>query len=203
LSFTDELAAAAGVDPVAFRLRGVTDPRAIAVIERATQMIGWKPRPSPNPTLGTGRGFAYVRYNQALNYIAIAMEVSVDPASGKINIRRVTCAHDCGLVVNPDAVRNQVEGCIMQTLSRTLHEEVKFDHSRVTSVDWVSYPLLTFPEAPLVEVALINHPELPILGAGEGATAPVAAALGNAIFDATGVRLRRAPFRTLPVQKKA
>jgi CO/xanthine dehydrogenase Mo-binding subunit len=199
-SFVDELAHAAAADPIAFRLKGLTDPRAIAVIERATQMIGWQPRPSPNPTLGTGRGFAYVRYNQALNYIAIAMEVSVDGSTGKIHIHRVTCAHDSGLVVNPDAVRNQVEGCIMQTLSRTLHEEVKFDQSHVTSVDWASYPLLTFPEAPQVEVALLNHPELPILGVGEGATAPVAAALGNAIFDATGVRLRRAPFRSLPKQ---
>ena len=196
-SFTDELAAAAGADPVAFRLRGMTDPRAIAVIERATQMIGWQPRPSPNPTRGVGRGFAYVRYNQALNYIAIAMEVAVDGKTGKIAVRRVTCAHDSGLVVNPDALRNQVEGCIVQTLSRTIHEEVKFDQSHVTSVDWASYPILTFPEVPAIDVAVLNHPELPILGAGEGATAPVAAALGNAIFDATGVRLRRAPFRTV------
>jgi len=195
-SFTDELAAAAGADPVAFRLRGLTDPRAIAVIERAAQMIGWQPRPSPNPTPGVGRGIAYVRYNQALNYIAVAIEVAVDRGSGKLAIRRVACAHDSGLVVNPDALRNQVEGCIMQTLSRTLHEEVKFDQSHVTTVDWARYPLLTFPEVPAVEVALLNHPELPILGAGEGATAPVAAALGNAIFDATGIRLRRAPFGT-------
>ena len=196
-SFTDELAAAAGADPVEFRLKGMTDPRAIAVVERATRMIGWQARPSPNPTLGTGRGFAYVRYNQALNYIAIAMEVAVDRETGKIQVRRVTCAHDSGLIVNPDAMLNQVEGCIMQTLSRSLHEEVKFDQSRVTSVDWGSYPILTFPEAPAVEVALINRPDQPILGAGEGATAPVAAALGNAIFDATGVRLRRAPFRAV------
>ena len=195
-SFTDELAAAAGVDPVAFRLRGLTDPRAMAVIERAAQMIGWQSRTSPNPTPGVGRGIAYVRYNQALNYIAIAMEVAVDRSSGKLTIRRVTCAHDCGLIVNPDALRNQVEGLIVQTLSRTLHEEVKFDRSRVTTVDWARYPLLTFPEVPAVEVALLNHPELPILGAGEGASSPVAAALGNAIFDATGIRLRRAPFGT-------
>jgi CO/xanthine dehydrogenase Mo-binding subunit len=138
-----------------------------------------------------------VRYNQALNYIAIAMEVAVDGKTGKIAVRRVTCAHDSGLVVNPDALRNQVEGCIVQTLSRTIHEEVKFDQSHVTSVDWASYPILTFPEVPAIDVAVLNHPELPILGAGEGATAPVAAALGNAIFDATGVRLRRAPFRTV------
>jgi nicotinate dehydrogenase subunit B len=192
-SFTDELAFAAGIDSIAFRLRGLTDPRAAAVIERAAQMIGWQPRPSPG-NQPTGRGMAYVRYKQAENYVATAMEVAVDRASGRIDIRRVVCAHDCGLIVNPDALRNQIEGCILQTLSRALHEEVKFDQSRVTTVDWASYPILTFPEAPPVEVALIDHPELPLLGAGEAATAPVAAALGNAVFDATGVRLRTVPF---------
>jgi len=118
----------------------------------------------------------------------------VDRASGKISVRRVTCAHDCGLVVNPDGLRNQIEGCILQTLGRTLHEEVKFNQSRVTSVDWATYPVLTFPEVPSVDVALIDRPELAPLGAGEAATAPVAAALANAIFDATGVRLRNVPF---------
>jgi len=162
-------------------------------------MIGWQKRPSPNREnagsgLWFGRGVAYVHYKQAENHVAIAMEVAVDRASGKIEVRRVTCAHDCGLIVNPDGLRNQVEGNILQTLSRTLHEEVKFDQSHVTSVDWVGYPILTFPEAPAVEVALIDRPELPPLGAGEAASAPVAAALANAVFDATGVRLRRVPF---------
>jgi len=135
-----------------------------------------------------------VRYKQAENYVAIAMEAAVDRSRGKITVRRVTCAHDCGLVVNPDGLRNQIEGCIVQTLGRTLHEEVKFNQSRITSVDWATYPVLTFPEAPSVEVALLDRPEIPPLGAGEAATAPVAAALGNAIFDATGVRLRDVPF---------
>jgi CO/xanthine dehydrogenase Mo-binding subunit len=98
------------------------------------------------------------------------------------------------LIVNPDALRNQVEGLIVQTLSRTLHEEVKFDRSRVTSIDWLSYPILRFPEVPDIEVALIDRPELPLLGAGEAAGVTVAAAVGNAVFDATGVRLRTAPF---------
>jgi nicotinate dehydrogenase subunit B len=200
-SFTDELAAAAGVDAVDFRRRGLNDPRALAVLERAASMINWKPRPSPNPQPGAGRGIAYMRYKQAENYVALAMEVAVDRATGKVSVRRVTCAHDCGLVVNPDALRNQIEGCIVQTLSRTLHEEVKFDGSRVTSVDWSSYPILTFPEVPEVEVALLDHPELPLLGAGEAATAPVAAALGNAIFDASGIRLRAVPFT--PARLKA
>jgi CO/xanthine dehydrogenase Mo-binding subunit len=128
------------------------------------------------------------------NYVAIAMDVAVDRTTGRVNVRRITCAHDCGLVVNPDGLRNQIEGCIIQTLSRALHEEVKFDRSRVTSTDWRTYPILTFPEVPSVEVALIDHPELPLMGAGEAACAPVAGALANAVFDAAGVRLRHVPF---------
>jgi CO/xanthine dehydrogenase Mo-binding subunit len=198
-SFTDELAVVAGIDALEFRIRGLSDARAIAVLQKAAELIGWQKRPSPNrENAGTGmslgRGMAYVHYKQAENYVAIAMEVMVDRANGKIVVRRVTCAHDGGLIVNPDGLRNQVEGNILQTLSRTLHEEVKFDRSRVTSVDWAGYPILRFPEAPLLEVALIDRPELPPLGAGEAASAPVAAALGNAVFDATGVRLRRVPF---------
>jgi CO/xanthine dehydrogenase Mo-binding subunit len=169
------------------------------VLAKTAQAFGWRPRPSPNPqprqgNLLVGRGVAYMRYKQAENYIAMAMEVAVDSATGRIQVRRVVCAHDCGLVVNPDALTNQIEGCIVQTISRTLHEEVTFDRSRVTSVDWASYPILRFPEAPAVEVILINRPDQPLLGAGEAATTPVAAALANAVFDATGVRLRRVPF---------
>jgi CO/xanthine dehydrogenase Mo-binding subunit len=198
-SFADEMAVAAGMDGVAFRRRGLSDPRAIAVVDRVAAMIGWEPRLSPNPraaqgNLLIGRGVAYIRYKQTENYVAMAMEVAVDRSSGRIAVRRVTCAHDCGLIVNPDGLRNQVEGNIVQTLSRTLHEEVRFDRSKVISVDWASYPVLTFPEAPAIEVALIDRPDQPSLGAGEAAAAPVAAALANAIFDATGVRLRTVPF---------
>ncbi len=197
--FMDELAAAAGADPVAFRLRQLTNPRAIEALTQAATRFGWAARPSPNPQPGqgplrVGRGVAYLWYKHAENHVAMAMEVAVEPASGRIIVRRVTCAHDCGLVVNPDALRNQVEGAIVQGLSRTLHERVTFDRSRVTSVDWVSYPLLTFPEAPAIDVVLIDRPDQPLLGAGEAATVPVAAALANAVFDATGVRLRTAPF---------
>jgi CO/xanthine dehydrogenase Mo-binding subunit len=195
-AFTDELAAAAGTDPVEFRLRGLTDPRAIAVIRKAADLFGWQTRAKNAAATGvkTGNGFSYVRYKQAENYVAMAMEVTVDVASGQVTVRRVTCAHDCGLIVNPDALRNQVEGLLVQTLSRSLHEEVTFDRSHVTSVDWATYPILRFPEAPAIEVALLDHPELPLYGAGEAAAAPVAGALANAIFDATGVRMRRAPF---------
>jgi CO/xanthine dehydrogenase Mo-binding subunit len=197
--FTDEIAAAAGVDPLAFRVSRLNDPRALEALTRATETFGWKPRPSPNPQalqngLMVGRGLAYIRYKQAENYVATVMEVAVDPSSGTIHVTRVVCAHDCGLVVNPDALKNQIEGAIIQTISRTLHEEVTMDGSRVTSVDWARYPILTFPEVPAVDVILLDRPDLPLLGAGEAATVPVAAALGNAVFDATGVRLRRAPL---------
>jgi nicotinate dehydrogenase subunit B len=197
--FTDEIAAVLAVDPLAFRLSRLTDARGIEALTRTATAFGWRARPSPNPQprqgrLMVGQGIAYVRYKQTENYVAMAMEVAVDPASGAIAVRRVTCAFDCGLVVNPDALRNQVEGAIVQTLSRTLHEEVTFDASRVTSVDWASYPILRFPDVPAIDVILIDRPDQPLLGAGEAGTVPVAAALGNAFFDATGVRLRRAPF---------
>jgi CO/xanthine dehydrogenase Mo-binding subunit len=197
--FIDEIAEATGVDAIEFRLTRLTDPRARDVITRTAAAFRWDARPSPNPrarqgSLLIGRGVAYMRYKQNENYVAIAMEVAVDPASGAVQVRRVVCAHDGGLIVNPDGLRNQVEGCIVQTLSRALHEEVTFDRSRVTSVDWASYPILRFPEAPQLDVILIDRPDQPLLGAGEAATAPVAAALANAVFDATGVRLRAAPF---------
>jgi len=195
--FIDELAFAAGMDPVAFRRRGLKDPRALAVIDKTVAMIGWKTRPAhsaPGSGVLTGQGFAYIRYKQAETYVAMAMNVTVERATGKITVRRVACTHDCGLIINPDGLRNQVEGNIMQTLSRTLHEEVIFAENRVTSTDWATYPILRFPEAPVVEVALIDHPEQPAWGAGEAASAPVAATLSNAVFDATGVRLRTAPF---------
>jgi CO/xanthine dehydrogenase Mo-binding subunit len=203
--FTDEIAAAQRIDAVEFRRRGLSDPRALDVINRTAAAFKWDARPSPNPrakqgNLLVGRGIAYMRYKQMENYVAMAMEVAVNAATGQIQVRRVTCAHDCGMVVNPDGLRNQVEGCIVQTLSRALHEEVKFDRSRVTSVDWATYPILRFPEAPAVDVILIDRPNEPLVGAGEAATAPVAAALANAVFDATGVRLRVVPFTTARVK---
>ena len=198
-SFTDELAAAAGLDAAEFRLRGLSDPRAIDVIKSTAEMIDWETRPSPNPhakegNLLVGRGMAYARYKQAENYVAIAMNIAVNPATGEIRVRHVSCSHDGGLTVNPDGLRNQIEGSIVQTLSRTLHEEVKFNRSAVTTVDWRTYPILTFPELPSVQVKLLDHPELPPEGAGEASSAPVAAALANSFFDATGVRLRAVPF---------
>jgi nicotinate dehydrogenase subunit B len=193
-SFTDMLAAAARRDPVEFRLQGLTDARGIEVIRRAAATIGWQSRPSPATDAGVGRGFAYIHYKHNESYVAIAMEAGVDKASGAIRVRRIACAHDCGLVINPAALRTQIEGNILQTLSRTLFEEVAFDRSRVTSVDWASYPILTFPDAPEVLVDIVDRPAEPPLGAGEAAATPVPAALANAVFDAIGVRLTTAPF---------
>jgi len=197
-SFVDELAAKAKLDPLAFRLRDLASPRGAEVLRRVAQLIGWQARPSPAATsrgnLAAGRGLAYIHYKNSETYVALAMEVEVDRGSGEIAVRRVCCAHDCGLMINPDAVRAQVEGNILQTLSRTLYEETTFDRARVTSVDWASYRLLRFPAVPRLEIALIDRPDQPPLGAGEAAASPVPAALANAVFDATGVRLRSVPF---------
>jgi len=192
-SFTDELAAEAKRDGLEFRLAGLTDPRGIEVLKRTAKLIDWQSRPAPGPG-GVGRGIAYLHYKNNETYVATAIEAEVDRVSGMIRVRRVACAHDCGLVINPDALRQQIEGCILQTLSRTLHEEVAFDRMRVTSVDWKSYPILTFPEVPEIAIELIDRPAEPPLGAGEAATTTVAAALANAVFDACGVRLRTVPF---------
>jgi CO/xanthine dehydrogenase Mo-binding subunit len=197
-SFVDELAAAAAADPVEFRLRGLQDPRAIEVIKRTAALMSWQGRPSPNADKGApiarGRGLAYVHYKHSETYVAMGMEVAVERATRRIKVERVACAHDCGQIINPDGARAQIEGCILQTLSRVLKEEVKFDRSRVTSTDWSSYPILTFSEVPKIDIELIDRPNEPPVGAGEAACTPVGAALANAIFDATGVRLRTIPF---------
>jgi nicotinate dehydrogenase subunit B len=197
-SFTDELAAAAGLDPIEFRLRGLADARGTEVIRRAAALMNWQARPSPGPNktaaVMRGRGFSYVHYKHSESYVAMGMEVAVERATGRIKVERVACAHDCGQIINPDGVRAQVEGSILQTLSRVLMEEVQFDRSRVTSVDWSSYPILRFSDVPKLDIALIDRPNEAPLGAGEASCSPVGAALGNAVFDATGVRLRTVPF---------
>jgi nicotinate dehydrogenase subunit B len=197
-SFVDELAAAAKIDPVAMRLKSLSDPRGVEVIRRAAAMMKWEARTSPRPrtsdAITRGRGFAYLHYKHSEAYVAMGMEVSVERASGLIQVERVVCAHDCGLMVSPDGVRSQVEGSILQTLSRVLMEEVTFDRAQVTSVDWASYPIMRFSQAPKLEIELIDRPTEKPVGAGEASSAPVGAALGNAVFDAIGVRLRTIPF---------
>ena len=197
-SFMDELAHAAGVDPVEFRLRHLTDPRAVAVVKAAAKLAGWTPRVpnSGNSHPARGRGFGYTQYEGTEAYVAAAVDVEVDAAQHAIRVTKVCVAHDCGLIVNPDGLRNQIEGNVVQAISRTLKEAVAFDRSRVTSIDWRSYPIMTFAEAPeSIEIELIDHPELPSVGAGEATTSPIPGAIANAVFDATGTRLREVPLR--------
>ena len=196
-SFIDELAAALKLDPVEFRLQYVTDPRDVAVIKAAAEKSGWQPRPSPrrdqNGTTVSGHGFAYVQRHGTR--LAIAAEVEIDRSNGKIWTRKFTVAHDCGQIINPDGLLRVIEAGVVQGTSRALWEEVKFNNKTVTSVDWLSYPILDIAEAPeSIDVVLIDRPELPPSGAGEPAIRPVAAAIANAVFDATGVRIRRVPF---------
>jgi nicotinate dehydrogenase subunit B len=197
-SFADELAASARLDPVEFRLARLKDPRGIEVVRRMATAMNWQARPSPGgDTRGAvtrGQGMAYIHYKFTEAYVAIGMTVAVERASGRIKVERVVCAHDCGQIINPDGVRAQVEGNILQTLSRVLMEEVKFDRARVTSTDWSSYPIMTFSDVPKLEIELIDRPNDPPVGAGEAACAPVGAALANAVFDATGARLRTIPL---------
>jgi len=198
-SFIDELAAAAGVDPVEYRLRYLADPRERAVLIAAAEKASWDPRPSPRthkPELpeGEGRGAAFARYENDQAIVACIAEVQVEKTTGIVRVKRIVLAHDCGLIINPDGVKNQIEGNIIQSLSRALKEEVEFDERRITSVDWQTYPILTFSEVPEIEIVLINRPDQPAMGAGEPSTVTTAAAVANAIFDATGVRLRQIPF---------
>jgi CO/xanthine dehydrogenase Mo-binding subunit len=199
-TFIDELAAETGQDPLAFRLKYLKDQRAIDVLKAAAKQYGWAPRPARGqaPQAGKpvkGRGIAWV--NRDDSRVATIADVTVDPSNGTIKVDRVVVAHDCGLVVNPNGLRNQVEGNVIQSISRTLHEEVTFDHSHVTSRDWIGYPILRFKEVPdSIEVVIVNNdPKYPMHGAGEPSTCPTAAVISSAVYDAVGIRLRDLPFR--------
>jgi nicotinate dehydrogenase subunit B len=213
-SFIDELAAAAGVDPVEFRLRLLTNTttddsgfkraRSIAVIKAAVEKYGWDARAARKPTgagaVLTGRGFAYAVRSQTI--VAQIADVEVNRRTGHVWVKRLVCAHDCGLVVNPEALQRTIEAGMLYGLSRALHEEVRFDTEKVTSVDWITSPTLTHADLPeQIDVVLVNgdpnpnRPDLPHYGAGETMLKPAIAAVANAVYDATGVRIRRAPFR--------
>ncbi|HEY3597183.1 MAG TPA: molybdopterin cofactor-binding domain-containing protein, partial [Paraburkholderia sp.] len=208
-SFIDELALAAGADPVEFRLKHLDDPRAREVIELAAQRFGWQPR-SAQAARGDGRssgerddtrggtrgvGFAFAKYKNLMAYFAIAMEITLERDTGRIEIERAVAAIDCGQIVNPDGVRNQVEGGILQTTSWTLYEQTRFDTRGITSFDWSTYPIMRFSSVPKqVDVHMIDRPGQPFLGVGEAAQGPAAAVLANAIADATGVRIRDLPL---------
>ena len=191
-SFMDEVAEAAGADPVAFRLKHLKDERARAVLQAAAEKADWKPGTKSEG--GRGRGVAFARYETTKSYVALTADVVVDRATGAVKVERVTATVDAGQIINPDGLANQIEGGIIQGTSWTLKEQVTFDKERITSRDWVGYPILTFAEVPAVEVHLIDHPELPSLGAGEASQGPISAAIANAIRHATGARLRDLPF---------
>jgi CO/xanthine dehydrogenase Mo-binding subunit len=191
-TFLDELAGAAGVDPVEFRLRNLTDPRAKDVVKLAAEKFGWSSAPLPR---GRGRGFGYARYKNAQTYVAVAVELSVDRDLGDIQLHRIVAACDSGQAVNPDGIKNQIEGGLLQSASWTLYEQVSHNDRRITSRDWSTYPIMRFSGVPeVVEVHLIDRPDKPFLGAGEASTGPISGAIGNAVASATGVRLRDLPL---------
>jgi CO/xanthine dehydrogenase Mo-binding subunit len=188
----DELAAAAGADPVAFRLKHMQDPRARDVITLAARKFGW-PRPARKRNHGVG--FAFGKYKNLMAYVAMAIEVSVVPETGQVVLEHAEVAVDSGQIVNPDGIRNQIEGGVVQAASWTLYEELKFDTSRIRSFDWSTYPILRYSAAPRsIKVHLIDRPGAPFLGAAEASMGPTAGALANALFDATGKRLRDMPL---------
>jgi CO/xanthine dehydrogenase Mo-binding subunit len=191
--FMDELARAAGTDPLAFRLAHMTDARAREVMQATADRFGWMARGKGGD--GRGCGFAFARYKNLAAYCAVAMEVAVDRDSGDIRIPRVVATVDSGEAVNPDGIRNQIEGGIVQSLSWTIHEAVAFDATHRTSFDWSAYPIVRFDAVPgIVDVHVIDRPREPFLGTGEAAQGPAAAALANAVADALTLRVRDMPL---------
>jgi nicotinate dehydrogenase subunit B len=204
-SWIDEAAAMAGVDPVEYRLRYLHDPRGVAVVEATAERAGWRPHVSPRAPrvedgVLKGRGFAYALYvhskfpGYGAAWAAWIADVSVDPTTGEVAVTKVTVGHDAGLMINPAGVQHQIHGNVIQSTSRALKESVAFDAGGVTPTEWGGYPILTLPEVPEIDVVMVPRPDQPPLGVGESASVPSAAAIANAIFDATGVRLREPPF---------
>lgn len=197
--FLDEIAAGTGQDALAFRLRHATDQRLVAVLNAVEKASNWQRRPSPNPEaksnarIARGRGISIVA-NQRSTYVATVAEVEVDRQTGVVALKRMVVAVDPGIVVNPKAIEAQIEGATLFSSSRALKEEVKYDRSKVTTVDWATYPILRFTEVPDIEIVLVNRPDLLPGGVGEPPNTTPAAAIGNAIYDALGVRIRQAPF---------
>jgi CO/xanthine dehydrogenase Mo-binding subunit len=187
-SFMDELADAAGLDPVEFRLRHLKDERARTVVEAAAQCANWT---GWTPAEGRGHGIGFAKYKNLGAYCAVIAEVEVD---NEVRVKRLVLAVDVGLVINPDGVINQIEGGAIQSTSWTLKEQVKLDARGITSLGWEEYPVLKFSEVPAVEVELIDRPELPCVGAGEAAQGPTGAAIANAVAHALGLRVRELPL---------
>jgi nicotinate dehydrogenase subunit B len=196
-SFMDELAAAQGADALQFRMRYASNnKRATDALAAVSKLANWQARPAPAPSssgnIAAGRGVAISARSNSV--VAVVADVEVDKSSGEVTVKRVCVAHDCGLIINPDGLKNQIEGNVIQGTSRALMEEVKFDASGIKNLDWVSYPILRYEKIPQIDITLIDRPEMPALGGGEPSIGPVPAAIANAIFDATGGRLREAPF---------
>jgi nicotinate dehydrogenase subunit B len=191
-SFMDELAAAAGADPVEFRLRHLSDPRAKAVIEAVAAKAGWRSKQTGDGRRGRGIGFA--KYKNLAAYVAVVAEVEVDRATGAIRVPRAFAAADAGLIINPDGLINQIEGGIIQSTSWTLREAISYDSTRVLTRSWADYPILRMSEVPSVEVSLIDRPEERPVGAGESSQGPAVAAIANAVANATGRRIRDLPL---------
>jgi CO/xanthine dehydrogenase Mo-binding subunit len=203
-SFMDEIAAEVGVDPIEFRLRYIEDPRARAALEAVANKAKWQSGPSPkrpadSGNVVSGRGVALALRGGTV--VATIAQVEVDRRSGQVRVKRLVCVHDCGLIVNPDALRGTIQANLIQSMGRALKEEVTFDRSNVTSVDWNTYPVARWADIPEIEIVLLNHPESAPTGAGEPSSRPTAAAINNAVFDATGVRIRRVPLT--PARVKA
>jgi len=207
-SFMDELAAAVGADPLEFRLRYLNDARGVELLKRLASFAQWRSRSSQDRPaskreagdVATGRGLTYIKYELARTYVGAVADVEVNRKSGEIRVKHFAVVQDCGQIINPDGVKNQIEGNVTQTVSRVLKEEVTFDRSRVTSLDWASYPILTFPEMPEVDIDLIDRPAEKPWGVGEPSAAVVPSAISNAVFDAVGVRLRSVPFTPAKVR---
>jgi CO/xanthine dehydrogenase Mo-binding subunit len=193
-SFMDEVAAAAGADPVEFRLRHLADPRAKAVIEAAASKAGWRGRAGEAGNGKRGRGIGFAQYKNKAAYVAVVAEVQVDRASGEIQVLKAHAAADAGLTVNPDGFANQIEGGIIQASSWTLREAIAFDQEHIATKSWADYRILRMNEVPAVEVALIDRPEERPLGVGEASLGPAAGAIANAVANATGRRIRDLPF---------
>ncbi len=191
-SFMDELARDAGSDPFEYRLRHLRDSRATAVIEAVRELAGVTPGEDTNQA--RGRGVAFAQYKNLAAYLAMVADITIDRESGRIRVLRAYAALDAGQIISPDGAKNQIEGGIIQATSWTLQEAVKFSTQSIISIDWASYPILRFDDVPEIQVTLLDRPELPPLGVGEAAQGPTAAAIANAVADATGARLRDLPF---------
>lgn len=204
-SYIDEMASEAGIDPIEYRLRYLKDPRAVDLVKAVAERGGWTPHPVRHEPVAEGdilrgRGFAYALYVHSkfpgfgAAWSAWIADVAVNKATGEVNVTRVVAGQDSGLMINPDGVRHQIHGNVVQSTSRALMEEVSFDRRAVTSREWGAYPIITFPDLPKIDVLMLPRQDQPPLGVGESASVPSAAAIANAIFDATGVRFREPPF---------